>query len=211
MSSSIPIYTVPEDALKAAAGCKDNKLFEQLVREGSDRLCTPLPAKLSALELMNALIGRPPLRRALRNTLYGSGFSTPSVGFYVNAYEILVQHFSMGYFEDWIQVSRSGKWVDQIKTSSPAIGVDLDFDQLLFGGGLIELPTDDRVEIGLGFWSSALVKKYKHQVDSYLASDACESDSDPMRQLNYPIHDVAKWLDSASQREDGAVVALYIQ
>ena len=106
-------------------------------------------------------------------------------------------------------MSRPGDWIDKSQASSSSIGVNLDFDQLLFGGGLIELPTDNLVEIGLGFWPSALVKTYKHQVDRYLASDVCESDADPMRQLNYPIHDIAEWLDRASQREDGAIVALY--
>ncbi len=211
MSSSIPIYTVSEHGLKAIAGCKDDELFEQLVRAGSDRLCTPLPEKMSALELMNALVGRPPLRRALRNILYGLGSGTPSEGFYVNAYEILVQHFSIGYFENWIQVSRPIEWIEKIQTSSSSINVNLDFEQLLFGGGLIELPTGNFAEIGFGFWASALVKKYKQQVDAYLASDVCESDADPMRKLNYPMHDIAKWLDNASQREDGAIVALYIQ
>ena len=209
MSSSIPIYTVSENALKAAAGSKDHNLFEQLVHEGSNSLYVPHPDKLTALELANALLGRPLLRRALRNILYGSDFSTPSDGFYVNAYEMLVRHFSIDYFEEWIQVSRTGAWIDEIQISSSSIGVELDFNQLLFGGGLIELPTGNLDEIVLGFWSSSFVKKYKQEVDYYLASDACETDADLMRVLNFPIHDVAKWLDSASEKEDGAIVAFY--
>lgn len=209
MSSSIPIFVVAEDAVRTAAGCRDKQLFEQLVQAGSDQLVTPLPEDLSTWDLLNALIGRPPLRRALKNLLDGADSGSPDAWFYMNAYNAIVQHFSIAGFENWIQVARAGEWIEKIHSALPSVGVSLDLNQLLFGGGLVDLPAMDSVDLATGYWPKSIVKSSKIEIDRYLASDLCESDADPMRDLNFPLHDIAEWLNTAHQIEDGAVVAFY--
>lgn len=206
MSSSIPLYVVPENALKSVVGSGNDALLEELVLKGGEHLST-LPETVPALELVSAMLGRPPLLRALKNILEGRDYRKPSAGFYVSAYELLVEHFSFGYFEHWIQVARAASWLDEVQTAAAEIGLDLDFTQLCFGGSLIDTPAGDPDDVSLGHWSSETVRSNKEQVDRYLASELCESDQDPMRHLNYPLHDTAQWLDRASQRDDGAIVA----
>lgn len=207
MSSCVSVYIVAESSLRAASGCGDNALFRNIVRKGSDVLSTPLPDEGPSLDILSAIVGRPPLRRALKNILFGKNLNSPSEWFHICAYELIVRHFAYGYYDSWNQVSQAGEWIKSIDLASPSIGIELDFNQLLFGGGLIELPLDDFLDIDLGYWSNSTVKAYQAQVARYLRSDICRSDADPMRLLNYPIHDVAEWLDKASQTADGAVVA----
>lgn len=209
MSSSVPVFVVAEDAVRSTAGCRDKQLFEQLVQAGSNHLATPLAEKLSTWDLLNALVGRPPLRRALNNLLDGADHGSPDAWFYMNAYSAIIQHFSIAGFENWIQVARAGEWIERIHAALPSVGVSLDLNQLLFGGGLIELPAVDSADLATGYWPNTIVKSGKIEIDRYLQSDLCESDADPMRALNYPLHDVAEWLNTASQIADGAVVAFY--
>lgn len=209
MSTSIPVYIVREDALRLAVGCKDSNLLEEITTNGSEHLHTT-PTDLSKSELLQALIGRPPLRRALRNILWGKKSVTPTPGFYTCAYELLCSHFSVGYFEDWIPVARAGSWLADITSAAQTIDVEIDCSQLVYGGGLIDLSHVFSDDISYGYWSADQVTVYKAQVDRYLASDICESAKDPMRNLNYPLHDISKWLNTSTQQSDAAIVAFYV-
>ena len=209
MSTSIPVYIVREEALRSAVGCKDRDLLEEISKNGSDHLHT-IPAELSKAELLHALIGRPPLRRALRNILWDKTGSTPTAGFYACAYELLCSHFSVGAFKDWIPVARANSWLTDITSAAQTIDLEIDCAQLVFGGGLIDLSHVFSDDISYGYWSADQVAIYKAQVDHYLASDICESAKDPMRDLNYPLHDISKWLNTAAQQSDTAIVAFYI-
>ncbi|MFK8051505.1 MAG: hypothetical protein AB8F65_00915 [Woeseiaceae bacterium] len=209
MSTSIPVYIVREEALRSAVGCRDSDLLEEISKNGSEHLHTT-PTELSKSELLHALIGRPPLRRALRNILWDKMGSTPTPEFYACAYELLCSYFSVGYFEDWIPVARASTWLLDINSAAQTIDLEIDCTQLVFRGGLIDLSHVFSDDISYGYWSADQVTAYKAQVDHYLASDICESAKDPMRDLNYPLHDISKWLNTAAQQSNTAIVAFYI-
>ncbi|MFK7914173.1 MAG: hypothetical protein AB8B93_09685 [Pseudomonadales bacterium] len=209
MSTSIPVYIVREEALRSAVGCQDSDLLEEISKKGSEHLHT-IPTELSKSELLYSLIGRPPLRRALRNILWDKAGSTPTAGFYACAYELLCSHFSVGSFEDWIPVARASSWLADITSAAQTIDLDIDCTQLVFGGGLIDLSHVFSDDVSYGYWSAGQVAVYKAQVDRYLASDIFESAKDPMRDLNYPLHDISKWLNTAAQQSGTAIVAFHI-
>ena len=208
MSSTIPIYIVSEDELKSSAGSRRLSLIDEVAnRYGEQSL--DLGASLTKLDVLKAFFGRPPLKRALHDIVFGKVGGTLDPVLYANAYHLLSMKYSFDYFEDWIQVGRAGQWLDRMREAAKTLSLRLDFDKLFFGGAMIDIPYPDPEIANFGYWSAADVRAHKMALERYRASELYETDQDPMRELNYPLHDIYRWLERASGQTDGAIVAFY--
>lgn len=208
MSSAIPIYVVSEDELKSSAGSRRLSLIDDVANRYSDQ-SLDFGARLSRLDVLKAFFGRPPLKRALHDIVFGKVGKHLDPAVYSNAYYLLSLKYSFDHFEDWIQVSRPGRWLERVREAAKSLSLRLDFDKLFFGGAMIDIPYPDPEIANFGFWSAADVRAHRKGLERYRASDVYETDQDPMRELNYPLHDIYKWLERASERTDGAIVAFY--
>ncbi len=208
MSSTIPIYIVSEDELKSSAGSRRLGLIDDVAnRYGGQSL--DYSANLSRLDVLKAFFGRTPLKRALRDIVLGKVGGTLDPVVYANAYYLLSMKYSFDYFEDWIQVASAGQWLDRVQEAAKTLSLRLDLDKLFFGGAMIDIPYPDPEIANFGYWSAADVRAHKIALERYRASELYETDEDPMRELNYPLHDMYKWLERASGQTDGAIVAFY--
>ena len=201
MSSTIPIYVVSEDELKSSAGSKRLSLIDEVANRYGEQ-SVDFDANLSKLDLLKAFFGRTPLKRALRDIVVGKIDRTLDPVFYANAYHLLSMKYSFDHFEDWIQVGRTGQWLDRMREAAKTLSLRMDFDKLLFGGAMIDIPYPDPEIANFGYWSAADVRAHKIALERYRASEQYETDQDPMRELNYPLHDIYKWLERASGQTD---------
>lgn len=208
MTSQIDIIVIDEERLKQAVASKSVSILHEIAKSGA--VAMDFGGQMTRLDLVLAIAGQSPCRRALKNILRGKTNRRPAPPFYVGAYRALCDHFALSAFQDWHSVSRAASWIHAIDEAAKRLKLRMNLPKLIYGPGApIAVPQADPDEVNTGYWSNEDAKAVSHSIDTYFASDYFETENDPFRALGYPLHDVRNWVQAAAGRDNAAVVSFF--
>jgi hypothetical protein len=202
MSTSVNVYSVPVDQLRALPGSKDKRLLD-LLREN------PETFELLQHDFDDEEEEKPPSgAEAVRQILQGEPLDENFGFVYGYAYESLCGVVGVGVEPTWTGIARFYKWFEEIDQALALLGVPVKIVDLCYRGCLITIPDPDDFP-GMGWWTADELAK---AAEVFRSLDVQKLDAKTRRKVQpmLPvIEQIRQWIDFGAGRRGDWLIGIH--
>jgi hypothetical protein len=203
MSTSVYVYSVDADRLRAVPGSKDKELLAASSRlEGYFKTIDKIAEHLDEDE-DHPVSCAAAYRHIVNGEPYAKGFGYV----YGYAYEGLCMALGTETESSWTQIARSWDWFKEIDAALATLGIKLNLTDLLCRGPLINIPTPDDFP-ALGWWTAEDVAS---AVIAFTLFDLNPLQGRTMKEVERvsdAIEDIRSWIAIAADRQGNYLIGV---
>jgi hypothetical protein len=207
MSTSVKVYCVAPQTLRAVPGSKDRTLLEAAVLRDLQDYFENIDAIASADDEDEE--ARPPsCEDAFRQIVSGAKYDKRFGYVYGYAYEALCTTVGLETGRDWVGIARSYQWFEEIQKALALLAIPLNLPHLIYRGPLFAIPDPDDFP-GMGYWTAEEIRA-ADEVFRGLDLDRLDaSTTAQVKDVRDALEDIRAWIASAAERPGDWLVGIH--